>query len=315
MLIVMSTIVIALGGNALLRKGERGTLEEQLRNASRAAEAIAMLVARGYRVVVTHGNGPQVGNILIQNEAARNMVPPMPLDACGAESQGLLGYIIQQSIENRLRNMGLRAPVATVITQVVVDPNDEAFRNPTKFIGPFYSEEEAKRLARERGYIIRRDGIRGWRRVVPSPRPIRIVEAEAIRRLIESGVIVIAAGGGGIPVVERNGVLKGVEAVIDKDLTAAKLALEVRAKMLLMLTDVDKVYLNYGTPTQTPLDKLTVDEALRYLAEGHFPPGSMGPKIEAAVEFVLKSEGKAVIAHLDQAVEAVDLKAGTVIVR
>ncbi len=243
-------------------------------------------------MVITHGNGPIVGNILIRNEAAREQIPPMPLDVCGADSQGGIGYMIQQTLQNLLRANGMPQQVATVITQVVVDANDPRFRTPTKPIGPFYSEDQARAFERSKGWKTVQDAGRGWRRVVPSPMPMRIVEMPLIRTLFEAGHVVIAAGGGGIPVVEGpDGVLRGVEAVIDKDLASVVLALELGAESLIIVTAVDQVAVDFGKPTERWCDRMSVSEAMRHLNEGQFPAGSMGPKIEAAVWF-LKAGGR-----------------------
>jgi len=310
------TVVVALGGNAILQRGQRGTFEEQLANVYHTAEQLAEMVLSGeWRIVITHGNGPQVGNILLQQEAAKEVVPPMPMDVCGAESQGLIGYMIQQSLHNILEKRGRGdIPIATVVTQVLVDKSDPAFQNPTKPVGPFYSEEEAKKLQAEKGWHVVEDAGRGWRRVVPSPDPKAIVERDFIRILVENRAIVIASGGGGIPVIKEDGELKGVEAVIDKDLAGERLAEDVGADVFLILTDVDKVKLNYGKPDERPLDRMTVEEAKRYLTEGHFAKGSMEPKVKAAVRFVEAGGERAVIASLDQAMAALAGKAGTQIV-
>jgi len=231
-----TTIVVALGGNAILKPGEKGTAEQQMNNVRSTCRNIVQLLKRGYRVVITHGNGPQVGNILIQNLSARDIVPAMPLDVCGAESQGLIGYMIQQAMHNEIAREGMRASVVTVLTQVVVDPADPAFANPTKPIGPFYSEEEAKRFMAERGEVWKEDAGRGWRKVVPSPLPVQIFERRAIESLLDRGEVVIAAGGGGIPVIKEGEALRGVEAVIDKDLASAKLGTDIGADVLLILT-------------------------------------------------------------------------------
>jgi len=311
------TVVIALGGNAILKRGQRGAFEEQLENVYHTAEQLAEMVLSGeWRIVITHGNGPQVGNILLQQEAAKEVVPPMPMDACGAESQGLIGYMIQKSLKNILENKGRGdIPIVTVVTQVLVDKGDPAFQNPTKPVGPFYSEEEAHRLRIEKGWHVVEDAGRGWRRVVPSPDPKAIVEREAIRILVENRAIVVASGGGGIPVIKEDGKLKGVEAVIDKDLAGERLAEDVGADVFLILTDVDKVKLNYGNPNERPLDRMTVEEAKRYMVEGHFAKGSMEPKVKAAVRFVEAGGERAVIASLDQAVAALAGEAGTQVVR
>ncbi len=311
------TVVVALGGNAILQAGQKGTFEEQLQNVYHAAEQLATIaLSDDWRLVITHGNGPQVGNILLQQEAGKHVVPPMPMDVCGAESQGLIGYMIQQALKNILAQRG-RAdiPVVTVVTQVLVDKNDPAFRKPTKPVGPFYKEEEAKRLQVEKGWQVVEDAGRGWRRVVPSPDPKAIVEKDAIRTLLANHTIVIASGGGGIPVIEENGRLKGVEAVIDKDLAGERLAEDVGAQVFVILTDVDKVRLNYKKSGEKALDRMTVSEAKRYMAEGHFAKGSMEPKVLATVRFLEAGGERAVIAALDQAVDALKGRAGTQVVR
>jgi len=269
------------------------------------------MMKAGYEVIITHGNGPQVGAILLQNEEASRVVPAMPLDICGAESQGLIGYMIQQSLQNLLQEQGIKVPVATVVTQVLVDEKDPAFENPTKPVGPFYDEEEARRLAMERGFTVIEDSGRGWRRVVPSPDPKGVVEEDTIKLLVESGAIVIASGGGGIPVVKRGGKLVGVEAVIDKDLAGERLATAVKANILLILTDVNGVALNYGTAEERLLGSMTTSEARQYLAEGHFAAGSMGPKVLAAIRFLENGGESCVIASLERAWEALQREAGT----
>ncbi|MCS7216456.1 MAG: carbamate kinase [Candidatus Bipolaricaulota bacterium] len=311
------TVVVALGGNALLQVGQKGTFEEQMQNVYNAAEQLAGLVLSGkWRLVVTHGNGPQVGNILLQNEAGKHLVPPMPMDVCGAESQGMIGYMIQQALHNVLARHGRPdIPVVTLVTQVLVDKDDPAFQNPTKPVGPFYTREEALRLKEEKGWQVVEDAGRGWRRVVPSPDPKAIVEREAIRILVENGAIVIASGGGGIPVVKEDGAYRGVEAVIDKDLAGERLAEDVGAQVFLILTDVDRVRLNFRKPNEVALERMTVAEAKRYLAEGHFAKGSMEPKVKACVRFVEAGGERAIIASLNQAAAALDGRAGTQIVR
>lgn len=310
---MVKRVVVALGGNAILRQGQRGTVEEQRENVARAAAQIAMMLRSGLDVVVTHGNGPQIGNILRQNEETRRLVPPMPLDVCGGESQGMIGYLLQQALGNALATLETPRRVATILTQVVVDPADPAFREPSKPIGAFYREEEARALSREKGFLMREDAGRGWRRVVPSPKPLEIVERDLIRRLVQAGAVVIAAGGGGIPVFRTPRGLVGVEAVIDKDLAAACLAGEVKAQVLLILTDVPRVCLDYRRPGQRELASLAASEARRYLAEGQFGAGSMAPKIEAAVRFVSGGGEYAVIGALDQAERVWAGEAGTVI--
>jgi len=309
---VKETIVVALGGNAILRPGQKGTAEDQFANVKATCERIARMVKQGYRVVVTHGNGPQVGNILIQNLHSQDLVPAMPLDVCGAKSQGLIGYMIQQSLRNELAKEGLNTPVVTVLTQVIVDENDPAFQNPTKPIGPFYTEEEAKRYAKERGETWKEDSGRGWRKVVPSPLPVEIVEKFSISALIREGAVVIAAGGGGIPVIQKGNTLHGIEAVIDKDLASSKLARDIKADILMILTDVERVAINYRTPSEAYLTAITVDEAKKYMDEGQFGAGSMGPKVQAAIDFA--SCGKtSIIASLTRSLDALEGKTGTTI--
>ncbi len=308
-------ILVALGGNAILRRGARGTAREQFASVDAACKRLVEILKDGNQIAITHGNGPQVGDILLAGEMAKSVIAPMPLDVCGAESQGMIGYMMQQSMGDELRLAGIRASVATILTQTVVDGDDPAFRNPTKPIGPFYSEPEAEILRKEKGWGIVNDSGRGYRRVVPSPLPKSIVEAPIIARLFDAGVIVIAAGGGGIPVtISKDGsIMTGVEAVIDKDLGGALLAGVIGAECLLVLTDVDRVFLNYGTPNQIPLRRMTLAEARRHIEEGQFAPGSMRPKIEAAVNFI-ESGGKiALITSLENARDALYGREGTAI--
>jgi carbamate kinase len=308
----VSRVVIALGGNALLRRGEDDTADVMRRNARLAAEKIADIAAAGWEVVITHGNGPQVGRILLQNEMARDAVHPMPLDVCGAESQGQIGYLLQVTIGDVFYERGMERPVAAVLTLVRVRPDDPAFQNPTKPIGPHYPEAEAKKLAKERGWSVApSDG--GWRRVVPSPHPYSIVEGAVIKQLAESGVIVIAAGGGGVPVIEEGPKLVGVEAVVDKDLAASILAQDVQAEVLLTLTDVEGVHEHHGEAGERLVEWLSPDDAERLLEAGRFPAGSMGPKVEAAVGFVNAGGKRAIIAALDRATEALEGRAGTLV--
>ena len=307
-------LVIALGGNALQSKDSAPTAEAQLEVVRRTAQHIAEISRRGYEMAVVHGNGPQVGRILLASETAKDTVPVMPFDVCGAMSQGYIGYHIQQALKYALSIRGRNYPVVTLATQVVVDERDPAFQNPTKPIGGFCTEEEAKRLEKEKGYVMREDAGRGWRRVVPSPVPRRIVEIDAVR-LLWDHAIVITCGGGGIPVVEHpDGTLEGVAAVIDKDLAAELLAEQVQADALLILTEVEKVAIHFGKPNQQDLGHLSLAEAARYAAEGQFGVGSMLPKVEAAMRFVRANPGKrAIITSLDKALDALDGKTGTVI--
>jgi carbamate kinase len=309
----MERVVVALGGNALLRRGQDDTYENAYRSARAAAEKIADIAAAGWEVVLTHGNGPQVGRILLQQEAARGWVHPMPLDVCGAESQGQIGYLLQVTIGDVFYERGMERPVATVLTLTRVRLDDPAFKEPTKPIGPFYEEDEANKLTEERGYAMRPDAHGGWRRVVPSPSPYSIVEAPVIRQLVADGVIVIASGGGGVPVVEDGPRLVGVEGVVDKDLAAAILARDVEASVLLILTDVKTVQKGFGTDHAEPLERLTLADATRLFETGEFGSGSMGPKVQAAIGFLEHGGRRAVIGDLDDAVAALAGRAGTTI--
>jgi len=306
-------LVIALGGNALIGKGEKGFADEQRKNLRRAIRQISKLV-KDHKIVITHGNGPQVGNIYLQQEIAANTVPPMPLDVCGAMSQGMIGYFIQQELKSHLEKIGIEKEVATLLTQVLVDESDAAFQKPSKPIGPFYRENEAKKLQVERGWIMKFQTNKGWRRVVPSPTPKRIIEISSIKNLVNNGVIVVCTGGGGIPVIKRNNRLFGVEAVIDKDLASALLAVELNADRLIILTDVEGAALYYGSDKQTFLKRLRVSEARKFYNEGHFPPGSMGPKILACIEYVEKTKNPAIIAHLEKLEDSIKGRSGTWIV-
>src|SRR5687768_2914247 len=310
----MERVVVALGGNALLRRGADDTFEEMYRAARSAAEQIAEIAAEGWQVVVTHGNGPQVGRILLQQEAAAATVHPMPLDVCGAQSQGQIGYLLQVTIGDVFFERGMERPVATVLTLTRVRPDDPAFANPTKYVGPYFEEPQARLLEAERGWVMKADPHGGYRRVVPSPAPYSIVETPVIRRLVADGVIVIASGGGGVPVIEDGPRLIGKEGVVDKDLAAAILAREVGASTLLILTDVKKVQRGYGSLYPEDIDRMTVDEARTMRKKGEFGAGSMGPKIEAAAGFVRDGGTRAVIADLEDATEALRGAAGTEIV-
>ena len=254
-------VVVALGGNAILRRGEKGTFEEQYRNVCDTVKRIADLVQSGYKVVVTHGNGPQVGATVLRHEAAKNIVPPFPLDACGAETQGFIGYMIQQALRNELKKRGLDRYIVTLVTRVIVDPGDEAFKNPTKPVGPFYTKEEAEKIRSQRpDLVVKEDAGRGYRRMVPSPDPKIIAERLAIRALVDKGFVVVACGGGGIPIVEEGTQARGVEAVIDKDLAGQRLATLIGASVFVILTDIDGAYLNYGTPKQTLIEHATPEQ-------------------------------------------------------
>ena len=310
----MERVVVALGGNALLRRGADDTFEEMYRAARAAAEQIAEIASEGWEVVVTHGNGPQVGRILIQQEAAASKVSPMPLDVCGAESQGLIGYLLQVTIGDVFFERGMERPVATVLTFTRVRPQDPAFRKPTKFIGPFYTTAQARKLEEQRGWVMKEDPHGGWRRVVPSPRPYSIVETPVVKRLVADGVIVIAGGGGGVPVIEKGPRLIGKEGVVDKDLAAAILAVEVEASTLLILTDVKKVQRGFGSLYPEEIERMTTDEAAGLLKAGEFGTGSMGPKIQAAIDFLEAGGKRVMIGDLDEAPAILRGEAGTTIV-
>ncbi|QIV79145.1 carbamate kinase [Fervidobacterium pennivorans subsp. shakshaketiis] len=297
--------VVAIGGNAVNRPGEEATAENMMKNLSETARFLVSMLD-DYDIVITHGNGPQVGNLLVQQELAKHVIPPFPIDVNDAQTQGSLGYMIALTLGNELRKRNIQREIAAIVTQIIVDKNDPGFQKPSKPVGPFYSKEEAEKLQQEKGWIMKEDAGRGWRRVVPSPIPLDIVEKNVIKTLVEKDMIVIAAGGGGIPVIQENGTLKGVEAVIDKDRASALLAKEIDADILIILTGVEKVYINYNKPDQKALDHLTVEEAKKYLAEGQFPSGSMGPKIEAAIDFVTSTGRECLItdmAVLDKALK------------
>ena len=305
-------IVIALGGNAVLKRGEEGSFDEQYQNVKSTVSKIADLVVAGYKVVLTHGNGPQVGATLLRHEAAKNIVPPFPLDACGAETQGFIGYMMQQALRNELKSRGIDKYVVTIITRVIVDKHDFAFQNPTKPIGPFYSKEEAAGVLQQRpDLVVKEDAGRGYRRMVPSPDPKIIAERLAIRALVDSGFIVVACGGGGIPIIEEGTQAKGVEAVIDKDLAAQRLATLIGANILIILTDVAGAYLNYGSAQQEMISEITSGRLKNYLREGQFKEGSMAPKVEAAIRFVESGGERAIIADLGNLTEALDGRTGT----
>ena len=307
-------VVVALGGNAFLQKGQKGTVEEQWNNVVKAMKQIADIIEKGYRVLLTHGNGPQVGNVLEWMESLKERIPPLTMDFANAMTQGWIGYMIQQALSNELKRRGIGKHVVTIVNQVLVDKNDPAFQNPTKYVGPYYDEETAKKIAAEKGWVMKPDPRGGWRRVVPSPDPIGNIEKDAIRTLLENNFIVVASGGGGIPVVYENGELRGVEAVIDKDLAGERLASLIRADYFVIVTDVEGVYLNFRKPNQRLLRRLTVSEAEKLYEEGHFPPGSMGPKVLAAIRFVRNGGKKAAIGHLYKALDVLEERAGTTIV-
>ena len=302
--------VVALGGNALIKEGQEGTIYEQFQNTREVSRSIVKMIKDGWDVVITHGNGPQVGAILLQNDLAKDVTPAMPLGICVAESEGFIGYMIQQCLSNALKKADVDKPVITLITQVLVDEDDPSFKNPTKPIGPYYSKEEAEEMVEE-GYQMT-ETLDGWRIVVPSPEPKSIVEGDIIRKMLDDDVVVIASGGGGMPVIEKEGWgLDGLEAVIDKDLAAERLAESIEADLLLILTKVDKVYLDYKTPEEKPLDKVSLAELKKYYEEGYFPPGSMGPKVLAAIRFLEYGGEKVIISHVEKGWEAFQGETGT----
>ena len=306
-------VVVALGGNALQAKGASATSEAELEVIKQTVVHLADMIEKGYEIIIVHGNGPQVGRIVIQNEYCSKITPTMPLDVCGAMSQGMIGYHIQQALRYELMKRGIDKPVVSIITQIVVNKNDKGFRNPTKPIGPFYKIEEAKKIIKEKGYIMVEDSGRGYRRVVASPEPEKIVEISTIKTLVDAGNIVITAGGGGVPVIEmEDNSLKGIAAVIDKDFASGKLADELNADILLILTTVDRVAVNFGKKDQKNLESITIAEAKQYIQEGQFAPGSMLPKVKAALKFKESKPGrKSIIASLDKAMEALQGKSGT----
>jgi len=307
--------VIALGGNAIIRENERGTIADQFRNTRMSLTGVVGLIRDGWDVLITHGNGPQVGNRLVSNEMAHTMVPDIPLGVLCGDTEGAMGYMIQQSLYNKLVYHSIRRPVVAVITQTVVDARDMSRNNPTKPIGLFFTKEEADRIAREQGWTFMEDAGRGFRQVVPSPYPLQIIEIDAIRRLLEDKTVVIAVGGGGIPVVKLpDGTLDGIDGIIDKDLASSLAARELSASRFVMITGVDNVYVNFGKPNQTSLERIGLKELKRYRDDGEFPVGSMGPKIRAAVEFLeAKSDGEVVITSPEKLYHALMGRGGTVI--
>jgi carbamate kinase len=309
--------VIALGGNAIIPAGQEGTYEQQSAITMATMKQVARMASDGHQVVMTHGNGPVVGNIVLRNDAgmALHGIPTMPMFVCGADSQGGLGFMLQQSLQNALKEIGLEIPVASVVTQVLVDPDDPAFENPTKPIGPFYDEEQAGLLRDENGWTVVKDAGRGWRRVVPSPSPREVIEWEAIRILVKGGVLTIATGGGGVPVIrDANGFLSGVDAVIDKDRASALLGELIGADVLVIVTQVEKVCVHFGQPNEEALDLMTSAQAEKMLADGEFPAGSMGPKIESAVSFLAQGGKAVVITSPECILEAVAGTRGTTII-
>lgn len=311
----MDALVVAIGGNATHPEDIRGTTEEQEVVAETAAEALVPLVRATKRLLITHGNGPVVGKILLRMMLTRDAIPPMRLDICVAHSQGGIGYLLMQAIENALREQGNQRHVASLLTQVEVDRDDPAFKNPTKFVGPFFSEDEAKKISAELNWAMREDSGRGWRHVVPSPKPKHVCDISLVDALVKRGTIVIAGGGGGVPVVrDAKGVRTGVPAVIDKDLTSAHIANVLGIEELLILTAVPRVAVNFGKPNKKDLDQVSLEEIKAYHREGHFPPGSMGPKVDAAIRFLEGGGKRAIISHLDCAMAALRGETGTHVV-
>jgi len=307
--------LIAFGGNAILPENTRGLQTQQMKNAQKASRLMIHVIKKGYDLIIVHGNGPQVGNLLIQMEESVKKVPPFSLEVCDAMTQGSMGFMLEKAVINELRKNSIDKEVATLITQVVVDREDSAFNHPTKPVGPFYSKHRAMMLKRQKKWNMTEDAGRGYRQVVPSPKPIDIVSKWMIRDLVHAGRIVIAGGGGGIPVIiNGNGLFQGVEAVIDKDFTACLIAREVKAELFVILTNVPRVYLNYGQPDEKPLSVMSVDEAEKYLAQEHFPPGSMGPKIEAAVEYVRSGGNEVLITSANHLKASLINRSGTKII-
>lgn len=307
--------VVALGGNAISPPGEKTTIYDQFRYTRESLSGVVELLRKGYHLAITHGNGPQVGAALRRVELSRHELPPLPLGVLVADTQGSMGYMIEQSLINRLAREGIYRQVVTIITQVLVDPDDLELQKPTKFIGQTYNREEAERFIQNEGWVMKPyNGPDTWRRVVGSPKPLGIVNRKAIRELVQKGVVVIAAGGGGIPVYRDPELgLEGIDAVIDKDRAAAILAHDIEAEELFILTNIDRIRLNYGTPQETPISRMRMSEAKKWLALGHFPPGSMGPKVEAAIQFIEQGGERAIICHLHDVTQAIEGKAGTII--
>lgn len=308
--------VIAFGGNALLRPEDQGKIEEQLQRAYDCALWLVPLTNQGYKLVVVHGNGPQVGNLMLQMEEASTKIPPLPLDVCDAMTEGSMGYILELALRNQFKKMGKKLQIATILTPILVDPKDPGFENPTKPIGPFYTKFRAEQLSKEYGWIIKEDAGRGYRKVVPSPKPIKILNIDLIKEMINLRDILITGGGGGIPIVlKENGSLKGVEAVIDKDYTASLIAKELEADLFIILTGVSKVAKDFGKETQEFLSKISVAQAREMLKEGQFPAGSMGPKIEASISFVEHTGKRVLITDSSTLALALEGKDGTYIVK
>ena len=303
--------VVAIGGNSLIKDQDHQTVPDQFEAIKETCVHIATMIEKGWDMVITHGNGPQVGHSLLRSELASHVLHTMPLDYCVADTQGTIGYMIQQCLYNEFNRRGIKKQVVTVVTQVLVDKNDPAFQNPTKPIGPFYDEEKAQRYRDEWDWNMKEDAGRGWGRVVPSPMPFRIIEHDAVRTLVNQGFVVVAAGGGGIPVTEEGGKLEGIAAVIDKDYASSLIAIGIKASLLLVSTAIEKVALNFGKPNQKLIDRMTLKEAKKYYREGHFPPGNMGPKIQAIISFLERGGKEAIITNPENIERALLGETGT----
>ena len=309
------TALIAIGGNSLIRAGQRGTIDEQLANAHATARSIVRMVERGWRIVITHGNGPQVGAALLRSERAASEVYTHPLDVCVATTQSEIGYLIQRAMEFELREIGLLTPVMTVLTQVRVDPEDPAFQTPTKPVGPFYTKSQAEERSLRFGWKMVEDPARGFRRVVPSPQPVEVFERDIIRQILDLGMIVIAVGGGGIPVIENGYRVTGAEAVIDKDRASSLLAVDLKVDLFVISTDEEAVYVDYRKSTQRKIERATIGEMGKLSDGGHFPPGSMGPKIEAAIHYLKNGGNEVIITSYECLLDAIDGRTGTHVVQ
>ncbi len=308
----MEKIVVAIGGNALNKPGQKPSAEVMRENLIHTTNCLADLIEEGHQIIITHGNGPQVGNLLIQQDISKKTVPPFPIDVNDAMTQGSIGYLISQSLQNELQKRKYKKNICCILTQIVVDKDDEAFINPRKPVGPFYNEEEAKQIQKEKGWIFKEDSGRGWRRVVPSPKPLEVVEIEAIKDLVESGLICIVGGGGGIPVIKReNKSVEGVEAVIDKDRASALIAKLIDATLFIVLTAVDHAYINFGKDNQRKIEKISISDIEKLMNEGHFAKGSMYPKIESTVNFVKDTGKEAIITSLDKVKDSLEGNSGT----
>lgn len=311
----LKSAVVAFGGNALMGEDGNSTYREQMMKTDIMCNKLLTLFNMGYRILITHGNGPQVGNFLMQQECLAETVSPMPLDACNAMTQGQIGYMIEQRLRNTFTKNNIDKPIIVFITQIVVNEDDPAFNNPTKFIGPFFNKDQSEKLSRDEGWLMREDSGRGYRRIVASPKPIDIIEKDEIAEMSDKDFVVIACGGGGIPVFrDKKNILKGAPAVIDKDFAAERIANYIGAELLLLITPVPRVAINFGKPDQKYISEMTLEEAQQYLKEGHFPPGSMGPKMQAAIEFLQAGGKKAIITSLECIEAAIKGEGGTHIV-